>query len=128
MRKGNAPKRYYIVHPGPLKTINLIGINGNIGTVPYINNKDNIYLNYGDSFNGDFIFKENLNLILDFEFIDQYGNSVTIESPSTLFNLKEVSQREILTLIALILFILLLKKLMNIIKWLFLLIKLANIK
>ena len=87
--KGDAPLRYYIVHPGPLNQITLIGHDGIIGTVPM---KYDNYLNYGDSPKGDFVFKKDLKLVLDFEVTDQYGNQVTLDSPGTLFNLKKVNE------------------------------------
>ena len=86
--KGNAPLRYYMVHPGPLNKITLIGHDGIIAPVPM---KYDNYLNYGDSPSGDFIFKKNLKLVLDFEITDQYGNPVTLDSPGTVFNLKKVN-------------------------------------
>ena len=87
--KGDAPERYYIVKPGPLNKIILIGHDGIIKTVPM---KNDNYLNYGDSSKGDFIFKKNLKLVLDFEITDKYGNPVTLDSPGTLFDLKKVNK------------------------------------
>ena len=90
--KGNAPERYYIVHPGPLNKIVLIGHDGIIGPVPSVKENDVLHLTYGDSLSGDFIIKDNLQLVLDFEFTDQYGNIVTASSPSTLFTIKKVNE------------------------------------
>ena len=96
--KGNAPLRYYIVNPGPLNKITLIGHDGIIGTVPTKWDDEqhtSKHLTYGDSLSGDFVIKPNLRIILDFEMTDQYGNIVTVDSPSTLFSLQKVNGEEI---------------------------------
>ena len=95
--KGNAPERYYIVYPGPLKKIFLIGHDGIIGTVPAKwtdEQHTSIHLTYGDSLSGDFVIKQNLQIVLDFEMTDEYGNIVTVDSPSTLFSLTKVIGKE----------------------------------
>ena len=63
--KGAAPLNYYTVVPGPLNKINLVGHDGVIGTVPLKSNTDSFFLNFGTSNSGDFIFKYDLNIILD---------------------------------------------------------------
>ena len=96
--KGNAPERYYTVYPGPLKKISLIGHDGIIGTVPikWVDAQHtSVHLTYGDSLSGDFVIKPGLQIILDFEMTDQYGNIVNIDSPSTLFSLKKINGQEI---------------------------------
>ena len=91
-KKGDAPERYYIVHPGPLKKIILIGHDGIIGNVPTKYQSDKIYLSYGDSPLGDFIIKDNLKLVLDFKMTDQYDNEVQVSSPTNLFTLKKITE------------------------------------
>ena len=90
--KGNAPGRYYTVVAGPLNKIVLIGHDGIIAAVPSVSENGALHLLYGDSISGDFIIKDNLQLVLDFEFTDQYGNLVTPDSPSSLFTLKKVNE------------------------------------
>ena len=90
--KGDAPGRYYDVVAGPLNKIVLIGHDGIIGAVPSASENGALHLLYGDSISGDFIIKDNLQLVLDFEFTDQYGNLVTPDSPSSLFTLKKVNE------------------------------------
>ncbi len=89
--KGNAPDLKYNVYAGPMKKIVLIGYNGKITTVPLKVESNYKYLNYGDSLSGDFIFKNNKQLVLEFDVTDQYGNPTTVSSPSTLFVLKNVN-------------------------------------
>ena len=87
--KGNGPSKEYTIIPGPLKEINLIGHDGIIGEVPSKYILNTTYLTYGDSKTGDFLFKNGLSLILDFNIIDKYGNLVN--ATSSLFTLKKVN-------------------------------------
>ena len=89
--KGAAPLNYYTVVPGPLNKINLVGHDGVIGTVPLKSNTDSFFLNFGTSNSGDFIFKYDLNIILDLSITDAYGNAVTVSNPTSLFTLKKVN-------------------------------------
>ena len=89
-KKGDAPERYYTVIAGPLYNIELIGHDEIIAPVPSKKVDDTIYLTYGDSLSGDFVIKKDLQLVLDFNMTDQYGNIAEITSPATLFNLKKV--------------------------------------
>ena len=89
--KGEAPKNYYNVVPGPLKNIKLVGHDGIIGAVPMKSSKDLFYLAFGDSNSGDFIQKKDLKIILDFQMTDQYGNIVKVSSPANLFTLKKIN-------------------------------------
>ena len=89
--KGNAPDLKYNVYAGPMKKIVLIGYNGKITTVPLKVESNYKYLNYGDSLSGDFIFKNNKQIVLEFDVTDQYGNPTTVSSPLTLFVLKNVN-------------------------------------
>ena len=90
-KKGNAPQRYYTVVAGPMKKITLIGHDGKIGPIKNQTLSPLVILTYGDAVTGDFIFKQNLKLVLDFSITDEYGNEVEVASPNTLFNLKKVS-------------------------------------
>jgi len=90
-KKGNAPERYYTVVAGPMKKISLIGHDGIIGPVLNLTNYTTVILLYGDAATGDFVYKQNLKLVLDFAITDEYGNMVEVTSPNTLFNLKKVS-------------------------------------
>ena len=90
-KKGNAPERYYTVVAGPLKKITLIGHDGIIGPILNQTFYTLVILTYGDAATGDFIYKQNLKLVLDFAVTDAYGNDVEVTSPNTLFNLKKVS-------------------------------------
>ena len=90
--KGNAPERYYTVYAGPLNKITLIGHDGIIAYVPSVIENGALHLLYGDSVYGDFVYKANLQLVLDFEFTDQYGNLATADNPSSLFTLKKVNE------------------------------------
>ena len=90
-KKGPGYETYYYVEEGDMEAISLVGYNGVIGTVPTKSDTTTLYLNFGDSSTGDFIIKEDLNIILDFSITDQYGNGVTLASPETLFTLKIVN-------------------------------------
>ena len=89
--KGAAPVSYYNVVPGPLSKINLIGHDGAIGNVPVKNDKNFFFLNYGKSNSGDFVFKNNLNIVLDFSFLDSKGNIVSHSNPASVFTVKKVN-------------------------------------
>ena len=88
--KGTGPSIYYTITAGQLKTIKLIGHDGIIATVPTKNIGGYKYFNYGDSPKGDFIMKKNAKLVLDFDFLDQYGNSLTVEQPASYFSFRKV--------------------------------------
>ena len=92
-KKGNAPLRYYNVIAGPLKKIVLIGHDGIIGPIRNQTIASTIILTYGDAVTGDFIYKNDLKLILDFAITDEYGNDVEVSNPNSLFNLKKVSTK-----------------------------------
>ena len=90
-KKGNAPQRYYTVVAGAVSKIILIGHDGIIATVPNKTIADIIYLTYGNGLSGDFIYKKNLQLVLDFNVTDQNGNLVDLPSPNSVFTLKKVN-------------------------------------
>ena len=89
--KGSAPVSYYTVVPGPLKKINLIGHDGAIGNLPLKNDKNFFFLNFGRGNSGDFFYQNNLQIVLDFSFVDAYGNVVSHSNPASLFTLKKVN-------------------------------------
>ena len=89
--KGSGQETSYTVIPGPMKIIEIVGHDGLIGEVPMKSVTDVFYLNYGEGISGDFILKENLNIVLDLQISDQYGNKVEVSSPGTLFTLKKVN-------------------------------------
>ena len=89
--KGSAPSNYYTVVPGPLQKITLVGHDGIIGDVPLKTDTDSYFLNFGDGNSGDFTFKYDLNIILDFNIADQYGNKVSVTNPASLFSLKQLN-------------------------------------
>ena len=89
--KGSAPVSYYTVVPGPLKKINLIGHDGAIGNLPLKNDKSFFFLNFGRGNSGDFFYQNNLQIVLDFSFVDAYGNVVSHSNPASLFVLKKVN-------------------------------------
>ena len=69
----------------------LIDHNGIIEVVSSVCENGALHLLFEDSISGDFFIKNNLQLVLDFDFIYEYGNLVTTDSPSSLFNLKKVN-------------------------------------
>ena len=90
--KGNFPKIYYNVNPGPLDKISLIGHDGKIENVPLKYLSSYNYLSYGDSPQGDFIIKDKLILVLDFKMTDKYGNLAEISLTTTLFSFKKIEE------------------------------------
>ncbi|MBP3800896.1 MAG: ricin-type beta-trefoil lectin domain protein, partial [Clostridia bacterium] len=88
--KGKGPAIYYTVNAGALKKINLVGHDGKIAAVPSKKISNYLLLTYGTSPSGNFIMKKNAVLVLDFDFIDEYGNSVTVNSPANYFSFRRV--------------------------------------
>ena len=88
--KGKGPAIYYTVKAGAFKKINLVGHDGKIGAVPSKKISNYLLLTYGISPSGNFIMKKNAVLVLDFDFVDEYGNSLTVNSPASYFTFKRV--------------------------------------
>ena len=90
-KKGAGIEMFYYVKSGDMSLITLVGHDGIIGTVPTKSDTDTYYLNYGDGTSGDFIFQNDLIIVLDFSITDEFGNKVTPTSIDSLFTLKKVN-------------------------------------
>ena len=90
-KKGAGIEMFYYVKSGDMSLITLVGHDGIIGTVPTKSDTDTYYLNYGDGTSGDFIFQNDLIIVLDFSITDKFGNKVTPTSIDSLFTLKKVN-------------------------------------
>ena len=77
-KKGIGTENSYFTVPGPITTITLVGF-------PLKPDTDVYYLDSGTSKSGDFIYDENLKIVLFFKITDQYENQVSVKEPETLF-------------------------------------------